>query len=82
MSGTEAATLCGIRGGTARERRGKMPPAGLIVGLLVLSLGATGCSAARRLYASEGFNEFGQRYNYYPAEQGREDALVFAKSLL
>ncbi|WP_456377138.1 ribosomal protein S18-alanine N-acetyltransferase [Thiolapillus sp.] len=37
---------------------------------------------ARRLYEAEGFNEIGQRFGYYPAENGREDALVFARSLL
>ena len=37
---------------------------------------------ARRLYESEGFNEIGQRFEYYPAESGREDALVFARPLL
>lgn len=38
--------------------------------------------AARRLYESAGFNEIGQRFNYYPAARGREDALVFAKVLV
>ena len=33
------------------------------------------------LYLSEGFNEVGQRKDYYPAKYGREDALIFAKSL-
>ncbi|WP_456407081.1 ribosomal protein S18-alanine N-acetyltransferase [Thiolapillus sp.] len=37
---------------------------------------------ARQLYESEGFNEIGQRFDYYPAENGREDALVFARPLL
>lgn len=37
---------------------------------------------ARRLYESAGFNEIGQRFNYYPAGEGREDALVFAKALV
>jgi ribosomal-protein-alanine N-acetyltransferase len=36
---------------------------------------------AQVLYESEGFNEIGQRYGYYPADEGREDALVFAKVL-
>ncbi len=36
---------------------------------------------AVRLYLSEGFNEVGVRKRYYPAERGREDALVMAKSL-
>jgi ribosomal-protein-alanine N-acetyltransferase len=39
-------------------------------------------AAARRLYESAGFNEIGQRFNYYPAARGREDALVFAKVLV
>ena len=39
-------------------------------------------SAANQLYLSEGFNEIAQRLNYYPASNGREDALVFAKSLM
>lgn len=34
------------------------------------------------LYQSEGFNEIGTRKNYYPADQGREDALVMAKSII
>ena len=38
--------------------------------------------AARNLYESEGFNEIGQRFNYYPTTSGREDALVFARPLL
>ena len=36
---------------------------------------------AQMLYESEGFNEIGQRRGYYPADGGREDALVFAKVL-
>jgi len=38
--------------------------------------------AARYLYESEGFNEIGRRHDYYPADSGREDALVFARALL
>jgi len=38
--------------------------------------------SALELYQSEGFNEIGVRKNYYPAEQGREDALVMAKSII
>ncbi len=34
------------------------------------------------LYVSEGFCEVGRRRDYYPAEQGREDALIMAKTLL
>lgn len=37
--------------------------------------------AARKLYESEGFNEVGRRFDYYPANKGREDALVFARTL-
>ncbi|MGV6827659.1 MAG: ribosomal protein S18-alanine N-acetyltransferase [bacterium] len=37
---------------------------------------------ATRLYLSEGFNEIGRRIGYYPASGRREDALVFAKSLM
>lgn len=33
------------------------------------------------LYDQEGFSRLGVRKNYYPAEDGREDALVFAKAL-
>lgn len=36
---------------------------------------------ARALYESEGFNEVGRRFDYYPAQGGREDALVYACSL-
>jgi len=37
---------------------------------------------AIRLYHDLGFNEIGRRPNYYPARQGREDALVLALELL
>lgn len=37
---------------------------------------------ARQLYESEGFVEIGQRRGYYPSDRGREDALVYAKSLI
>ncbi len=36
---------------------------------------------ARRLYEKAGFNEVGRRFDYYPADTGREDALVFARTL-
>lgn len=36
---------------------------------------------AYRLYATLGFNEIGIRRGYYPAEKGREDAIVLAKEL-
>jgi [ribosomal protein S18]-alanine N-acetyltransferase len=34
------------------------------------------------LYASLGFAEIGRRPNYYPAAEGREDALVMARELV
>jgi ribosomal-protein-alanine N-acetyltransferase len=34
------------------------------------------------LYHSEGFNEIGRRPRYYPAKDGREDAIVMAMELL
>lgn len=37
--------------------------------------------AALRLYRSAGFNEVGMRRNYYPAENGKEDALILARVL-
>lgn len=36
---------------------------------------------AIQLYLSEGFNEIGLRRNYYPAANGREDAIVMGSSL-
>ncbi|HEY0334697.1 MAG TPA: ribosomal protein S18-alanine N-acetyltransferase [Stenotrophomonas sp.] len=38
-------------------------------------------TSAIALYHSEGFNEIGRRPRYYPAQQGREDALVMAMEL-
>lgn len=38
--------------------------------------------SAVQLYQSVGFNEIGQRKDYYPDDQGREDALVFAYSFM
>jgi len=37
--------------------------------------------AALNLYEKEGFNRIGLRKGYYPVEDGREDALVFAREL-
>jgi ribosomal-protein-alanine N-acetyltransferase len=37
---------------------------------------------AYRLYERYGFNEIGRRRGYYPAVDGREDALVMACTLL
>lgn len=37
---------------------------------------------AIKLYERAGFNEVGMRRNYYPAIIGREDAIIFARSLL
>ena len=39
-------------------------------------------ATAIALYDSEGFNEIGRRPRYYPAHNGREDALVMAIELL
>ena len=38
--------------------------------------------SAIALYHAEGFNEIGRRPRYYPARQGREDAIVMAMELL
>jgi len=38
--------------------------------------------AGMKLYQSAGYNEIGLRKNYYPADTGREDAVVMAKALL
>ena len=37
--------------------------------------------AARNMYLSEGFNELGTRRDYYPADTGREDAVIMAYAL-
>lgn len=37
--------------------------------------------AAIRLYQAEGFREIAVRRGYYPAERGREDAIVMGRSL-
>ena len=37
--------------------------------------------AAIALYRTAGFNEVGLRRDYYPAPTGREDAIVFARTL-
>jgi len=36
---------------------------------------------ARRLYRGRGFREIGVRRHYYPAHEGREDALVLTRTL-
>ena len=41
----------------------------------------TSNKAAIQLYDQRGFNELGIRNNYYPAENGREDALILALDL-
>jgi ribosomal-protein-alanine N-acetyltransferase len=38
-------------------------------------------AGAQQLYLSEGFHELGVRKAYYPAENGREDAIILAKYL-
>jgi ribosomal-protein-alanine N-acetyltransferase len=40
-----------------------------------------GNARARRLYAASGFAELGRRRGYYPARQGREDAIVMGLAL-
>jgi ribosomal-protein-alanine N-acetyltransferase len=39
-------------------------------------------TVAQHLYESAGFNEIGLRRGYYPAHNGREDAVVYAKALI
>lgn len=43
--------------------------------LIVLEVRASNWSA-KKLYEWQGFNEMSIRRNYYPAEQGREDAIL------
>ena len=38
--------------------------------------------AAQKLYLNSGFNEIGFRPNYYPNGKEREDALVYARTLI
>jgi ribosomal-protein-alanine N-acetyltransferase len=38
-------------------------------------------AAARGLYAAAGFAEAGVRRGYYPAREGREDAVVLQRSI-
>ena len=38
-------------------------------------------NVARLLYANSGFNEIGLRRDYYPARNGREDAIIMAYAL-
>ena len=38
-------------------------------------------TAAINCYNSAGFNEIGSRKDYYPASNGREDALLFARQI-
>lgn len=38
-------------------------------------------TAARALYAGQGFQQTGERAHYYPAAQGRETALLLTKTL-
>jgi ribosomal-protein-alanine N-acetyltransferase len=39
-------------------------------------------SVAQSLYLDSGFNQIGMRRGYYPDDEGREDALIFARQLL
>ena len=38
--------------------------------------------SAIKLYLDMGFDEIGTRRNYYPAKMGREDALIFARTIV
>lgn len=38
--------------------------------------------SAIKLYLDMGFDEIGMRRNYYPAKMGREDALIFARTII
>ena len=38
-------------------------------------------TVAIRCYNAAGFNEIGSRKDYYPAANGREDALLFAREI-
>ena len=51
------------------------------VELMLLEVRASN-DVAIRLYHSMGFNELGQRNNYYPHAHGREDAVVMARQLV
>jgi ribosomal-protein-alanine N-acetyltransferase len=48
--------------------------------MILLEVRATNYPAIA-LYTAMGFGEIGQRKNYYPARQGREDALLLARAL-
>lgn len=37
---------------------------------------------AQQLYLSMGFNQIGERKNYYRSHQGREDAIIFALQII
>ena len=39
-------------------------------------------TAAINCYNAAGFNEIGSRKDYYPARDGREDALLFARQIV
>jgi ribosomal-protein-alanine N-acetyltransferase len=39
-------------------------------------------TAAINCYNAAGFNEIGSRKDYYPAPEGREDALLFARHIV
>lgn len=75
----------------APERRGQAMAAGYLDQLqhLMVSYGARRLflevrqsnTPARRLYRSAGLQEVGVRNDYYPAQQGREDAILMVKDL-
>ena len=68
--------------GLAKRLMGRMQTLAAEQGadMLFLEVRATNKSAIS-LYISLGFNEIGHRRGYYPAAQGREDALLFARAI-
>ncbi len=68
--------------GYGRKMLGKLMAVakGLKAEMIMLEVRPTNHTAIR-LYQSEGFNEIGTRRDYYPARNGREDALVLARML-
>ena len=68
--------------GVARHVLGALYERCRVLGVATLWLEVRPCNMpARALYASEGFIEIGVRRNYYPAPEGREDALVMKRDI-
>ena len=66
--------------GTALFRAQLVAAEALNVNTLFLEVRASN-TVALSLYRKNGFNEIGLRKNYYPAKEGREDAVVLAKQV-